>query len=279
MDDKQPQIALEGGGRSQIAFEDDRQSQIALTIAYRGAAFRGFARQPGQETIQGALEQALATLYHREVQTVGAGRTDRGVHAHGQVVSFGLCTEEIAEHSLGRLRSALNALTPDDIVIRFVDLKPPGFSARFSASEREYRYRIYTKSTPPLFLAPYVWWLPREHPLDIQAMKAAAELLVGEHDFTSFCVATSSRDKNTVREIRSLLVFGADHLGESCHVVQVIGNAFLHSMIRIIVGSLAEVGMRRHPPEWIGEVLEARDRTCAGQTAPAQGLTFWRVRY
>jgi tRNA pseudouridine38-40 synthase len=258
---------------------DEDRLVIALVLAYRGAAFHGFARQPGLLTVQGDLEQALATLFRREVETVGAGRTDAGVHALGQVVSFEVSPEEAATRPLERLQASLNALTSDDLVVRAAQLKPPGFSARFSAVEREYRYRIYTRESPPLFIAPWVWWLPLDIPLDIQAMKRAALLLVGEHDFSSFCVAASATGKNTVREIKSVLLFGTDHLGESCHVVQVIGNAFLHSMIRIIVGSLVEVGLRRHEPEWIGEVLAAHDRTAAGQTAPAQGLTLWRVRY
>jgi tRNA pseudouridine38-40 synthase len=258
---------------------DNALPQVALTVAYRGSAFKGFARQPSQATVQAALEEALATLFKRSVETVGAGRTDTGVHALGQVVSFAATPEELAERPLERLSASLNALTPEDLVVRVATLKPPGFSARFSALEREYRYRIYTKKTPPLFIGPYVWWLPLDTPLDIQAMKLAATRLLGEHDFASFCVAASARDKNTVRTLKTVLLFGTDHLGESCHVVQVIGNAFLHSMIRVIVGSLVEVGLRRREPEWITEVLEARDRRTAGQTAPAQGLTFWRVRY
>jgi tRNA pseudouridine38-40 synthase len=180
---------------------------------------------------------------------------------------------------LDRLRNSLNALTPDDIVIRKVEVKPPGFSARFSAKEREYRYRYVFSDVEPLFLRPYTWWVPSRHPVDVQAMKRAVPLLVGEHDFTSFCTSASAVDRNTVRRVLSITLFGTDHLGESCLVLQIRGTAFLHSMVRVIAGSLLEVGLGRQDPSWLEDVLKARDRTAAGQTAPAQGLTFWRVRY
>jgi tRNA pseudouridine38-40 synthase len=252
---------------------------LALTVAYDGTAFHGFARQPGQTTVQGELEAALHTLFRREVTTVGAGRTDAGVHALGQVVSFDLAEAEFGERPLDRLRGSLNALTPDGIVIREVAEKPAGFSARFSALEREYRYRYVFGDVEPLFLRPYTWWVPTRQPIDVQGMKHASALLVGTHDFASFCVASSSVEKNTVREVLSVTIFGTDHLGESCLVLQVRGTAFLHSMVRVIAGSVLEVGLGKHEPTWIADVLAARDRRAAGQTAPAQGLTFWRVRY
>jgi tRNA pseudouridine38-40 synthase len=119
----------------------------------------------------------------------------------------------------------------------------------------------------------------KDTPLDVTAMKQAASLLIGEHDFASFCVAKSAEGIRTVRELKEIFIFGIQHLGEPCIVIQVRGNAFLHSMVRVIVGSLVEVGKRNRPPEWLGEVLAAQDRRAAGQTAPAQGLTFWRVGY
>ena len=264
-------LALEGA----MALE----KTLALTVAYNGAGFRGFARQQGQATVQGELERALQTIFHHEVETVGAGRTDAGVHALGQVVSFKLPIGEYETQTPDKLRNSLNALTPDGIVVRKIEEKPEDFSARFSAVEREYRYRFVFEEVEPLFIRPYVWWAPQSHPVDVQAMKQAAEHLLGEHDFASFCTADSSIGKNTVREVLSLTFFGTDHLGESCLVLQIRGNAFLHSMVRVIAGSLLEVGTRKREPSWIAEVLSARDRKAAGQTAPAQGLTLWRVRY
>lgn len=251
---------------------------VALTIAYRGTDFSGFARQEGQRTVQGELERALRTIYHREVATTGAGRTDTGVHALGNVVSFALTQAELDARSLEKLQSSLNALVGYDLVVKQIARKDAGFSARFSARAREYRYRLYVSPTPPLFLEPYVWWL-KSGPLDLNAMKAAASYLEGEHDFKSFCVAKSADLGPTTRLVSRVMLFGAQHLGEQNLVVEVIGNAFLHSMVRVIVGSLVEVGLRKREPQWIGEVLAACDRQAAGQTAPAQGLTLWRVIY
>jgi tRNA pseudouridine38-40 synthase len=259
--------------------EPQKEKVLALTLAYRGADFHGFAHQVGQTTVQGELEIALGTIFHREIETVGAGRTDAGVHALGQVVSLRLDDQELKARSLATLRNSLNALTPDGIIIRKVEEKPSDFSARFSAKEREYRYRYVFSDVEPLFLRPYTWWVSSPLPVDVQAMKKAAPLLVGTHDFASFCVASSAVEKNTCREILSITIFGTDHLGESCLVLQVRGTAVLHSMIRIIAGSILEVGLGRQEPEWLAEVLAAQDRRAAGPTAPAQGLTFWRVRY
>ncbi|MDR2106864.1 MAG: tRNA pseudouridine(38-40) synthase TruA [Coriobacteriales bacterium] len=261
------------------ANHDSQDKVLALTIAYNGAEFHGFARQLGQVTVQGELEAALQTLFHHEVETVGAGRTDAGVHALGQVVSFELPAQVLANRTPERIRTSLNALTPDGIVVRAVSEKPAGFSARFSATEREYRYRYVFDEVEPLFLRPYTWWVPTRHPVDVQAMKRAAPSLVGEHDFASFCVAASAAERNTVRRILSITIFGTDHLGESCLVLQVRGTAFLHSMVRVIAGSLLDVGLGRREVPWLAEALAAKDRRAAGQTAPAQGLTFWRVRY
>jgi len=252
---------------------------LALTVSYRGSEFNGFARQDSQRTVQGELEQALHTVFRRPVLTTGAGRTDAGVHALGNVISFGVGQGELEERSFDKLHSTLNALTPDDLMVRRIEQKPADFSARFSAQAREYRYRLFPSKTPPLFLEPYVWWLKPAEPLDVAAMKKAAKYFEGEHDFRSFCVAKSAEQGPTVRSISKVLLFGAQHLGEQNMIVQVIGNAFLHNMVRVMVGSLVEVGLRRQPPEWIEEVLLAHDRQAAGQTAPAQGLTLWRVVY
>jgi tRNA pseudouridine38-40 synthase len=259
--------------------EASQAQVVSLTVAYEGSGYHGFARQSGQLTVQGALEQALALIFGRQITTVGAGRTDAGVHALGQVVSFELSAEEYAARPSARLLASLNACTPDTLVIRTIEQRPAGFCARFSAREREYRYRIYTRDVPPLFLAPYVWWIPLDHPLDVNAMRRAAPLLLGEQDFRSFCVAKSAEGKTTLRNLSQIFIFGQQHLGEHCVVIQVKGNAFLHSMVRVIAGTLAEVGLRRRPPQWVAEVLAARDRRAAGPTAPAQGLTFWGVRY
>ncbi len=248
---------------------------LALTVSYNGAAFAGFARQPQQETVQGALEVALSTLFRREVDIAVAGRTDSGVHALGQVVSIDLVSDE--EPDLRALLRSLGGLCSPDIAVTQIRRAVPGFSARFDARAREYRYRVVSGPAAPVFLAPYAWWVKR--PLDLEAMRQAAEILVGEHDFASFCVADSAIGKPTRRNVTRIEVTSTCEFGEQVVMVRIEGNAFLHSMVRVIVGSLVDVGTGRKPIAWMAEVLAARERAVAGPTAPAHGLTLWRVDY
>lgn len=248
---------------------------LALTVAYDGARFAGFARQPGLETVQGRIESALATVQGRPVETTGAGRTDAGVHALGQVVSAPLLAGE--EVDPRRVRRSLDALTGEGIVVRDAALARPGFSARFDALSREYRYRIVAGPAAPLFLERFAWHVPRA--LDIDEMEAAAALLVGEHDFRSFCVTASAEGQRTVRRVDTLTIGREEHLGEECLTVRVVGNAFLHSMVRVIVGSLVEVGEGRRDADWLAAALAACDRAAAGPTAPAHGLVLHAVGY
>ena len=251
---------------------------MVLTVAYDGAPFRGFARQEGLPTVQGALEEALALLYRREVATTCAGRTDAGVHALGQQVSFPLDEDELEARSFESLRRSLNALTPKEVAVRSVRVEPDGFSARFDAREREYRYRFVCSPVPPVFLDGKAWWVKADA-LDVQAMEEAARCLVGEHDFKAFCQAGSAEGKPTVREVYSLDFAAENHLGEDCLTMRIVGSGFLHNMVRNIAGSLVEVGLGRKDGAWLARVLASRDRTQAGQCAPACGLTFWEVRY
>lgn len=246
----------------------------ALTVSYDGAPFSGFARQPDRDTVQGRLEAALATALRREVVTVGAGRTDAGVHALGQVVSYD--SDENEPESAVLLRS-LNALVGEGIVVTGIRRAAPGFSARFDAESREYRYRLAPGPVPPLFLGRVAWWTRRT--LNLSAMRTAASALVGEHDFRSFCVAESAGGQITFRRVEVVEIVPEEHLGEHCVTVRIVGNAFLHSMVRIITGSLVEVGVGRRDPGWLGEALAACDRVAAGPTAPAHGLTLWHVAY
>ncbi len=247
---------------------------VALRVSYDGAGFAGFARQPGLRTVQGDLEQALATILRRPVDTVGAGRTDAGVHALGQVVSF---PETGLEPALEALVRSLNALTGDDLVVQSASYAEPGFSARRSATAREYRYHLVPGPVPPLFNRKTAWWVRRA--LDLEAMREAAGFLIGEHDFAAFCVKESAAEGPTSRRVDTVEIVPAREMGEHLIVVRVVGNAFLHSMVRIIVGSLAEVGAGRRDPEWIEQALRSRDRAQAGPTAPPHGLTLWHVTY
>ncbi|MDY0341635.1 MAG: tRNA pseudouridine(38-40) synthase TruA [Coriobacteriia bacterium] len=245
-----------------------------LMLSYDGSGFAGFARQPGLSTVQGEVEAALQTALRREVLTVGAGRTDAGVHALGQAMSFPSMKADPERRQLIR---SLNALTPHAITVTGVRYADPEFSARHSAVSREYRYRIVPGSVPPLFIAPYVWSVP--HALDLGAMREAATHIIGEHDFRSFCVAESARGRRTIRRLDVIDVTPEIVLGEHSITVRIVGNAFLHSMVRTIVGSLVEVGVGRHEPGWMAEALGARERAAAGQKAPARGLTLWHVGY
>lgn len=257
---------------------EDARHTIALTVAYDGAPFCGFARQPGQLTVQGSIEQALSILFRREVPTVCAGRTDAGVHARGQVVSFDVSDGEMASHTAHSLKRSLNALVDDRISVAAVQEAPAGFSARFDTVEREYRYFICTAEARPVLLAGRVWHLPK--PLDVDAMRQGAAHLIGEHDFKSFCMAVSAEGKPTFRNVSSIDVERIELFGHQDVVcIRVVGNAFLHSMVRTIVGTLAMVGRGQRPPEWVAEVLAACDRRAAGENAPAEGLVFWQVRY
>lgn len=253
---------------------------LVVRLSYDGARFCGFAKQkdPDIRTVQECLEAALSTALRMEVSTVCCGRTDTGVHALDQYVSLQVPTSCLEGKSSYTLRKSLNALTDDDISVLGVGLATdPEFSARFSTLWREYRYRIVAGDVPPLFMRRFAWW--HKGKLDVEAMRKAAQYLVGEHDFKSFCKAESAADKNTVREVKSIELLWEEHMGERCLVIKVVGNAFLHSMIRTIVGTLAEVGAGRRQPEWVGQVLAAQDRTKAGRNAPACGLVFHKVTY
>lgn len=253
------------------------QLTFAATVAYNGAPFAGFARQPGQLTVQGELEHALELLFRREVLTTCAGRTDAGVHALGQVISFDVAESELRGRTLQSLQRSLQALTHESISIRGLEEKPAGFSARFDAQSREYHYHLCIDDTAPIFTKDFAWHVPGV--LDVEAMQAGAQYLIGEHDFKSFCMAVSAVGKPTHRNVMEISFSTQEVFGEHLLVIKVVGNAFLHSMVRTIVGTLVAVGKGRRSPEWVQQVLEAKDRSAAGENAPAQGLVFWRVNY
>lgn len=258
--------------------EEGRDAVIlSLLVSYNGTPFAGFARQPGQLTVQGSIEEALGLVFRRPVETVCAGRTDSGVHARSQVVSFTVSARELEGRSEFKLLRSLNALTHEDISVKSAQRREDDFSARFSCTMREYKYFICTDACAPLLMKGFCWHIPKQ--LDLDAMSAAASYLIGEHDFKSFCMAASAEGKSTMRNVFSVDVSRESLWGESLVVITVKGNAFLHSMVRTIVGTLVAVGLGRRKPEWVASVLEARNRAAAGENAPAQGLVFWDVSY
>jgi tRNA pseudouridine38-40 synthase len=248
--------------------------KTAFVVAYDGAPFAGYQVQPDRQTVQGVLEQALETVLGRRVATTCAGRTDAGVHAEGQVVAFDATG---TEPGLPDLRRSLNALCAPHVAVRDVRRARPDFDPRHDALSRTYRYRLSTGQVPPLALSARSWWVRTE--LDVEAMRAGARRLVGEHDFASFCVAESARGVRTVRHVHAIGLERERALGEECLSLVVTGRSFLHSMVRVIVGTLVEVGKGRHPEGWVAEVLAGRDRSDAGPTAPPHGLVLESVEY
>ncbi len=241
---------------------------VRLTLAYDGTGFHGWARQPRLRTVQGALELALQRILREVPHLSVAGRTDAGVHAAGQVVSFP------ARDGVdpARLQRALNGMLAPELVVLDARSAPPGFDARRSATGREYRYRIDTGLLPDPFTARFVWQRPG--PLTLGPMRRAARHLEGEHDFASFCRATKT-PASTVRRLERLAVA---RRGDRVEVVARAGG-FLHQMVRSLVGTLIAVGEGRLDPESMLEVLVARDRSRAGRVAPPHGLTLERVVY
>jgi len=238
-----------------------------LIIEYDGTDFHGWQRQPGERTVQATLEDAVARLCGQPIAIVAAGRTDAGVHAAGQVVSFH--SERTIE--VDTLRRALNALTPADVVVRAADVVPDDFNARRAARRRRYVYRIWNRREPSPFWRRYAWHIPWR--LELEPMCAAAAVLVGEHDFTSFRAAGCDAAHPIRRVWRSALERRGALL-----LYEIEATAFLRHMVRAIVGTLVEVGSQRRHID-MAALLAARDRTRAAATAPAHGLCLAEIRY
>ncbi len=241
-----------------------------LIVAYDGTDFSGWQAQPGQRTVQGCVEQAWQEITGETVRVTATSRTDAGVHALGQVVGVVTQTKLPAD----QLLRGLNAKLPVDIVLRAVEAAPAGFHATRDALGKRYRYRIHNDRRRPLFDRAYVWHVPQ--PLDVSAMRQAAQAWVGRHDFASFQSAGSPRE-HTVRTITALDVLPGERPEQLA--VEVEGDGFLYNMVRNLVGTLIPIGLGRWPVAWAGEVLAAQDRRAAGQTAPAQGLLLLWVQF
>ena len=240
-----------------------------LTIAYDGTTFVGWQRQASGTSIQELLENAFATLDGQPVAVTGAGRTDAGVHAYGQVAHVSL-RREIDAPTIVR---ALNNHLPPSVRIRDAAEVPATFHARFDATAKRYRYRIWNEPVLSPFERTCTWHIPGP-PLNVGAMAAAAARLEGRHDFAAFQTA-GAETRTSDRELFSSVITAERPL----ITYDVRGNGFLRHMVRSIVGTLVEVGRNRHPPEWIAEVLASRDRTRGGRTAPAAGLILVGVEY
>ena len=240
-----------------------------LTIQYDGTRYDGWQRQGNTDnTLQGRLEGVLSRMVGKPVEIQGAGRTDAGVHARGQVASVhlpeGYTPQEVQNY--------LNRYLPEDVAV--VDVVEVGerFHARLSATGKEYRYHIRMGSVPDVFARKYQYRV--EEPLDLAAMERAAGYLTGKHDFRSFC-GNRRFKKSTVREVFHI---GVEVCGSDLTLIY-RGDGFLYNMVRILTGTLLEVGLGQRTPESMVDILEARERTAAGKTAPAQGLVLQEVYY
>lgn len=243
-------------------------TRLALGIEYDGTRFLGWQTQPGGGTVQDALESALTTIAAARVSVICAGRTDRGVHARGQVVHF---DTEVVRPISAWVRGT-NALLPDSIAVLWSKRMADDFHARYSALSRTYRYLLVNRPVRPAMEARSAGWF--HAPLDVDAMRAGGRYFTGEHDFSAFR-SSECQAKSPVRTIHDLTIEAT-----GAHIVFTLrANAFLHHMVRNIVGTLIYVGKGKHPPQWVAELLEARDRSLAAPTFAAEGLCLERVEY
>ncbi|MDQ1437127.1 MAG: tRNA pseudouridine38-40 synthase [Acidimicrobiaceae bacterium] len=246
-----------------------------MTVAYIGTGFHGFAAQKsGVTTVAGTLIAATEKVLGVPIDLTCAGRTDAGVHAWGQVVSF-----DVPEGcDLAGLQRSLNKLLGPSIVVRSVDAGPDGFDARRWATARAYRYTVVNRPVPDPFLAHLAWHI--EEPLDLRAMQLACDPLIGEHDFTSFCKKPPS---STIGDPPSMVRRVHDarwtDLGEGVLRFEIEASAFCHQMVRSIVGTMVAVGKGRKRAGDMAWTLRSQDRSLASSPAPPQGLTLWSVAY
>ncbi len=240
-----------------------------IVIAYDGTRYFGWEHQPNTEmTIQGKIETVLSRLAGEEIEVFASGRTDAGVHARAQVASFHLDTDLSEEE----LQDYMNHYLPDDICIRELKVAAERFHARYRAVGKTYRYTCYTGRLKPVWDRKYVWVL--EETPDVEKMRQAAQYLIGTHDFAGFC-GNPRMKKSTVRTVDSIeITTNGPYISLTFH-----GTGFLQYMVRILTGTLIEVGWGKRTPESMVELIEAKDRRLSGVTAPACGLTMMKVDY
>ncbi len=243
-------------------------ARYKLIVAYDGTNYNGFARQPNGTTIVETLEEAVEKIVQHKVYILGAGRTDTGVHAKGQCCVFDSDTKVPVE----RLAKAINSKLPMDIAVQSVEKVSDDFHPRFGAKRKTYRYQIMNSKQRDPFLYKYALAYP--YAIDLEKMKAAAEKMIGTHDFKCFCAAKTDV-KDTVRTIYDIQIYQQDDLIS----VDICGNGFLYNMVRIIIGTLLKVNEGKLSADDITRIIESKDRNLAGPTAPPQGLTMLKIIY
>jgi len=242
------------------------QRNIKLEIEYEGTDFSGWQIQPKLRTVQGEIQDKLQTILGHKINLIGAGRTDVGVHALGQAANF-KTTSEVSKNSI---INGLNGLLPDDIVIKRIEEVDLNFNSRYDAKSRLYKYRIYLGRTA--ILRKYVWEVL--YSLNLENIFEATKKIEGEHDFSSFCVAESTKDNNACRVFSAIWEKSEDEL-----IFKIEADRFLHAMVRSLVGTLVEVGRGYFSASDFVNIMEAKDRKKAGPTAPACGLYLVEVKY
>ncbi len=248
--------------------------RVRLVVAYDGAGFSGFALNRDVRTVAGVLASALETVLRAPVVLTCAGRTDAGVHAWGQVVSF----DAPAEADLAGLARRVNALLAPEVVVREAAVADDGFDARRRATSRRYRYLVLNRPVPDPFLAATTWHVPE--PLDLAAMRRACEPLLGEHDFSAFCRRPKvPGDRPAPSLVRRVTDAGWHPAGDDVLRFEIEASSFCHQMVRSIVGLLVAVGRGRRAAGAVPAIIESRDRAAVPDLAPAQGLTLWEVGY
>lgn len=242
---------------------------IRLLLQYEGTRYQGWQRQSSSDnTLQGKLETLLTKMCGEPIELQASGRTDAGVHAMGQVANFHTSSEMPVEAML----TYINTYLPEDVAVIAVTEAAPRFHSRLNATGKCYCYRVINSEIPNVFWRRYALEVPEK--LDVKAMEKAAQLLLGEHDFKSFTSAKKGK-KSTVRRIDRIAI----ERQEDMLIFTFEGNGFLHHMVRILMGTLLEVGMGKRSPESMADILEAKSRECAGYLVPAKGLTLMKVYY
>ena len=244
------------------------ETRIALAVEYDGGGFCGWQRQPHCHSVQAELEQALSRIAQEPVTVYCAGRTDTGVHAAAQVVHF----DTALDRPLRAWTFGANSHLDRRVSVHWAAVMRPDFHARFSATQRSYRYTILNRATRPGYQAGTLGW--ERTPLDAQRMHEAAQALIGEHDFSSF----RSAECQANHAIRRMLRVGVRREQDRV-IVEVTANGFLHNMVRILTGCLLAIGRGNRPVDWMATLLAGRDRTAAGVTAPPHGLCFLQPAY
>jgi tRNA pseudouridine38-40 synthase len=241
---------------------------IKVVLEYDGSGFAGWQQQAHGRTVEAELKRALRSITGKALTVYAAGRTDAGAHAEGQVVNF----QTDGRIAPRRMMAALNARLPEDVAALSAEEVPDDFHARYSARWRRYRYRYFDRVSRPALERGRCWHV--RGPLDVDAMSRAARTLIGKHDWTTYCSASEPPDAR-VRQMRSARVERRGDVVE----LELVAEGFLRGMVRSIAGALAEVGRGQQAPEWVGTILQARDRHQAPRTAPAGGLTLMEVIY